>query len=88
MDERIGILEDDCYFFYTDQEENTNMEETEDTEVPITHTTQIRQPTPPPKIFQETNNPFNYQRKRPALKIYMKDKTHSINKLTIWEQKR
>jgi hypothetical protein len=68
MDERIGTIEDDRYYYHAeqDQENHENMEETEITENPNKLFSFTKQQTPPPSIQPEADNPFNYQRKRQA----------------------
>jgi DNA-nicking Smr family endonuclease len=68
MDERIGTIEDDRYYYHTeqDQENSENMEEAVITEDSNKHFTFTKQYTPSPSTQPEVDNPFNYQRKRQA----------------------
>jgi hypothetical protein len=68
MDERIGTIEDDRYYYHTeqDQENSENMKEAVITEDSNKRFTFTKQYTPPPSTQPEADNPFNYQRKRQA----------------------
>jgi DNA repair exonuclease SbcCD ATPase subunit len=68
MDERIGTIEDDRYYHYTEQEQESykNMEEAETTEDPNRLFSFIRQQTSPHSTQSETDDTPNYPRKRAA----------------------
>jgi hypothetical protein len=61
MDTRIGYLEDDSYYYHMYESEIVTEEKEQESKL------DNRTHTPPPQIAIPEEQPFNYQRKRPAL---------------------